>query len=311
MTEFFRAVRSPLTSEQLRPLSDDCEYVEIATPVTARDLRSLAGLMAEHPRVALYVGGSDSVGDLEFLSHFPWLTSFTADVFTLESFEGLRHLSGDLEYLSLGATRSSKPSLAPLEGLTGLRQVVLEGHERDFEAVGSLSRLERLTLRSYTLPDLESLTGLDALWSLDLKLGGTTHLAALPRIGRLKYLELWMIRGLSDLSVLTELTELQYLFLQALVNVKALPSLAPLTRLRRVQLYTMKGLTDLTPVSEAPALEELVAVAMQHLEPEAFECFVGHPTLRAASAGLGSDRKNRAVASLLPPAVPASDFVFS
>jgi hypothetical protein len=311
MTEYSRWVRSPLTPEQLTPLSAECELVELATPVTSRDLRSLAAFMADYPLVRLHVSGADTVTDLEFLRDFPWLSGFTAEVITLESFEGLRHLTGDLEFLSLGAARSGKPSLAPLEGLTGLREVRLEGHERDFDRVGALSRLERITLRSYTLADLESLTGLDALWSFDMKLGGTTNLAALPRIGRLKYLELWMIRGLSDLSVLSELTDLQYLFLQALVNVKTLPSFAPLARLRRVQLYTMKGLADLTPICEAPALDELVAVGMQQLQPAAFQCFVGHPTLRAASAGLGSDRKNRAVASLLPLAVPASGFEFS
>ena len=62
----------------------------------------------------------------------------------------------------------------------------------------------------------------------------------------------------------------------------------------------MKGLRDLTPVAAAPALEELMAIDMGHLTPEAFRPFVGHPTLRAVRIGLGSKRKNAAAQHLLP-----------
>ena len=41
---------------------------------------------------------------------------------------------------------------------------------------------------------------LTRLLSLDIKLGGTTNLGLLPRIGRLRYLELWLIRGLADIG---------------------------------------------------------------------------------------------------------------
>ena len=51
---------------------------------------------------------------------------------------------------------------------------------------------------------------------------------------RLKYLELWQIRGLSDISVVSSLSDLQYLFLQALRNVDGIPDLSRLTRLRKV-----------------------------------------------------------------------------
>lgn len=36
--------------------------------------------------------------------------------------------------------------------------------------------------------------------ALDIELGGTKGLGLLPRVGRLRYLELWMVKGLSDLS---------------------------------------------------------------------------------------------------------------
>jgi hypothetical protein len=67
---------------------------------------------------------------------------------------------------------------------------------------------------------------------------------------------------------------------------------------------------DMRPVAKAPGLEELFAVDMQHLEPDAFQPFVGHPTLRRATIGLGSDRKNKAVAQLLGLTPAQGEFTF-
>jgi hypothetical protein len=167
-----------------------------------------------------------------------------------------------------------------------------------------------LTLRSITLPDLALLLPMCDLLSLDLKLGGTKNLDLLPEVGQLRYLELWMVRGLSDLSAIAQVQTLQFLFLQALKQVTELPSLAALSELRRVHLETMKGLNDLSPVAHAPQLLELEAVDMRHLRPEAFAPFVGHPTLRFSTIGLGSLRKNEAVSALLglPRVAAAFDF---
>jgi hypothetical protein len=38
---------------------------------------------------------------------------------------------------------------------------------------------------------------------------------------------------------------------------------------------------------------------MRHIQPEALRPFVGHPTLKRALVGLGSQRKNGAAESLL------------
>ena len=62
-----------------------------------------------------------------------------------------------------------------------------------------MTSLEELTLGSITLPDLVLLLPLENLLALDIKLGGTSDLALLPRVGQLRYVELWMIKGLSDI----------------------------------------------------------------------------------------------------------------
>jgi hypothetical protein len=97
----------------------------------------------------------------------------------------------------------------------------------------------------------------------------------------------------------SELPELEVLFLQALKNVTVLPDFARCRKLRHVGLDTMKGLRDVSPLATAPSLQSFSAVSMQHLHPEDFTCLRDITTLRQVRVGLGSDRKNRAVDDLL------------
>ena len=125
----------------------------------------------------------------------------------------------------------------------------------------------------------------------------------LPRVGELRYLELWMIRGLTDVTAVGRIPSLRALFLQALRQVEALPDFREATELRRVRLETMKGLRDLRPLATAPSLEGVELIDMRHLQPEDLAPLVGLPHLQAVTPGLGSRRKNDAAATLLglPP----------
>ena len=121
----------------------------------------------------------------------------------------------------------------------------------------------------------------------------------LPRIGELRYLELWLIRGLDDVRPVGELPGLRSLFLQALRGVETLPDLSRCVELRRVRLETMKGLRSLAPLATAPALRDLILVDLPQLTPHDLEPLVGLPSLRAVTLALGSVRRNEAARRLL------------
>lgn len=298
---FLRQVKSPITDDQLSPLDPRCRCVQFAAPLTESDHIKLAEFLAAYPNVPLRIYGhySESLPNLAFLRHYPFISGFQVDVFLLRSTEGVEHLPESLEFFGFGQTKTRNISLDFLRRFGRLKDLYLEKHTKEIEAISTLSHLEQLTLRSVTLPDLRLLLPLRHLWSLDIKLGGTKDLRLLPQIGGLKYLELWMIKGLQDLSVIAEVPTLQNLFLQALKNVTVLPSFRNLRHLRRVTLDTMKGVADLSPIADAPNLEELLVVAAHHLNPDDFKPFMGHPKLKAATIGLGSTRKNEQVEKLL------------
>ena len=296
---FIRELRSPITEDQLRPLDPRCHVVQFNAPLTDGDFAKVARFLEADLSIPLRIyGHHGNSPDLAFLRYFPFLKGFQADVFEIQSWDGLRYLPDSLEFLALGATRR-KLSLAPIARFSRLTDLFLEGHSNDIAVLSGFPHLTYLTLRSTTLRDLAMLRPLRNLRSLALKLGGTNRLALLRALSGIRYLELLMVRGLADVSVVADLPELRYLFLQDLKNVRSLPSFRSLRELRRCDIENLKGLSDITPIAEAPNLEELILVNMGHLSVESLACFRAHPTLKAASIGLGSKRRNEQAATLL------------
>jgi hypothetical protein len=236
---------------------------------------------------------------VEFIESLTNIERLSVGIYRLESFDFLLSVNPErLTHLRLGATFSKKPRLKVLERFSSIQQLYVERQNKDTDVIGELKLLQDLTLRSITVPSLGFLNDLPKLWSLDIKLGGTTNLGALASIKGVKYLELWQIKGLNDLSPIAEMFGLQYLYLQALRNVERLPDLSRLTALRRIVLDNMKGLTDLTSLATAPALEELLYISAQGREPNQFAELLAKGKLKRMLVGFGSDRKNAEIKAL-------------
>jgi hypothetical protein len=92
-----------------------------------------------------------------------------------------------------------------------LRKLYIEGQQNGIAVLGELQGLEDVTLRSISTPGLEYVSNLPRLLSLDIKLGGIQNLSAISGKQSIKYLELWQIKGLSDISVVSSLTGLPFL----------------------------------------------------------------------------------------------------
>ncbi|MBT8479593.1 MAG: hypothetical protein KJO06_11785 [Gemmatimonadetes bacterium] len=301
-----RVFSGPPSEEDLRPLEPDVKQILIRKSLDQADYDRIGDLCAGRDDLHLFIQNRDE--DVSVLEAFPRLRSFEVASLRLRSLAGLECAAATLESLTVSDTLKTV-RLDPLNQLDRLRHLHLDGHRSGIEVIAGLTGLERITLRSVTLPDLSVLVPLEKLWWFALKLGGTKDLGLLPKIGRLRYLEIWRVRGLKDLQALGSLPHLESLHLQSMGRVTQLPSLAGAVSLRRVVLDSMKGITDLAPLASAPVLEDLFLVSMGHLEPEAVLPFVDHPTLRAAVLGLGSMKKNEAAAELLPLPNPG-DFEF-
>jgi hypothetical protein len=318
-------VNDDLSRRETMRLADDpnLKVIQTVQPLSPKTWKRLnESVFEKRPDVECRVYGHyTSECDLSFTQHIPHVRRFAADslrtatnvealaklrdleslslgIYEMESFEVLQALPSGLHRLSLSDTRSKKPDLAPLARFKSLRTVYLEGHTKNIEVLSELRSLEDVTLRSTTTADLSFLTPLVNIWSLDIKLGGTTNLGAIAGLTGIKYLELWQIRGLTDIGVISDLPGLQNLFLQSLPHIKTLPSLDRSARLRRVVLENMKGITDLSSLEHAPALEDFGYVGARGKDPSLLLPVLRNKAVSRVWAGFGSEKKNKEFARL-------------
>jgi hypothetical protein len=230
---------------------------------------------------------------VEAIAALSSLESLSLGIFDLKDFSVLERISSRLTTLSLGATRSKKPGLAPLSRFPSLRVLYLEGHSKDIKVLSDLSELEDVTLRSITTPDLTYLEPLPKLWSLDMKLGGIRSFKGIEGKLGIKYLELWQVRDLRDIDVVSTLPDLQNLFLQSLPHIEAVPQLRDSAGLRRVVIENLKGLRDFTALETAPALEEFALIDGRKQTPQQLLPALRNPRVQRITAGFGSDRNNQ------------------
>lgn len=220
------------------------------------------------------------------------LTSLTIDISNLESFDFLDQVSPKLTQLGLGTTFSKKPTISAIGRFEDLRFLYLEGQQKGIQSLRELRNLEKVVLRSISTSDVGYLEGLEKLWSVDVKLGGIKNLDSLAVLKNLKYLELWMVRGLNDLSFISKIHSLQNLFLQSLKQVSVLPDFSFCPQLRRIYLEDLKGLVDLSSLEFAPQLEEFSYTVALNQKPENLLPVLRNPSLQSVHCGFGSIKKN-------------------
>lgn len=238
---------------------------------------------------------------VESVAQLPNLQSLSIEIDNLQNFDFLESLPNDeLRKLSLGATKSRKPTLRHLRRYGKLQTLRLDGQQKDIEIISKLSCLESLTLRCITLTDLAFLRDIPQLQSLSITLGGTNNLSALAGMDQLQFLELRQIRGLSDLSAISSMHGLRSLFLENLPHVTAIPDLSRLRALRKIVLDNLKGLKNISSLAQASELEELNHASANGIAPAHYAKLLTQKTLKQINVGFGSNHKNIEFQKLLP-----------
>jgi hypothetical protein len=288
----YRWIRSGDAAE-LVPLSAATQRVIVETELDASTWQRVADLLEPRPDVELSIQRG---ADLEMLRWFPALTRLDVGSLRLRTLEGIGHVHGSIERLTLGDTLRPV-SMAPLAGAPRLERLGVNGSWRHPETLATLTSLRRLGIGSV---EVEWLLPMRRLERFTSGLGTIRGIERLPEVGRLESIELYRLRGPHDLAVLAHIPTLQTLDLASTRAIERLPSFAESRSLTWVALGSMRGITDLRPLAAAPSLQVLLLVDMPQLAIDDLRPLVGHPTLRAGIWGLGSLRKNAEAAALLP-----------
>jgi hypothetical protein len=150
------------------------------------------------------------------------------------------------------------------------------------EDVEWLALVECLTLWHVKVPT-GLLARLAKLWWLDIRGGSARNLEVAKGATDLRYLAVNQVRGMCDLSVVSEMTNLRYLDLYGLRQVTELPSLSALAKLEHTSLGQMRGLLSLRGLLDAPQLRELLFIRQVNVTAEDVDAIVNHPTIKQFS----------------------------
>ena len=221
------------------------DRLQFDQPLPEEVLDAAAAALERHPEVALRAFGDGGVDpSLEWLSRFPKLRRLSVELFTVESFAPIAHLTA-LREVHVGATRSSRPSLDFVAGLPDLVELSFEGHgAKGFEAVAGAERLTTLRVRKPKMKSLDPLAGHGSVEVVTMALGGLTDLTPLATLPRLREVDLLEVRGLGGRDL------------------DALSGCAALTRLG---LFALRGVDDLGALGGGPVVESLEALTLDRL----------------------------------------------
>jgi hypothetical protein len=225
---------------------------------------------------------------LDFLEHFRGLNHLRVSLPNLSSLEPLVHVQDTLETLSIaGFEKPNKTSLAPLSQCLHLKSLGLTRMTKDVGVVWQLPNLEQLSFTGYNDRDLQPSNPHKKLRTIYLGFGGMEHIDLVGQMPNLAAIEIFRVKGLTDLSPLSSLTKLQYVALGDLSRITQFPNCSALRKLRRVYLDTLNGLEDLSGLLLAPALEDLIAVNCR-VQPDVVMPLAKHRKLKRATIGLSS-----------------------
>jgi hypothetical protein len=309
-----------LTKNDLEKLVSNhkARSIQFASPLENKEIDLLEKIVfSKRPDILLRIFGHyGEICDLtRYIANIPSLRNFSADclmdakgiesiiklknieslgigIFNLDNFDFLNYLNPSIKEIYLHQTRTKKLNISSLGRFKALEYLYLEGQQKGIESISQLKNLNKIVLRSISTPNLDYLQGLNKLWSVDIKLGGIKNFDALKTLSNLKYLELWQIRDLSDLSFISNLTGLQNLFIQSLKQVQKLPVLETLISLRRIYLENLKLLKDMSSVKFAPSLEEFIYVLAENQIPENLIPVLENQNLQSVFCRFGSIKKN-------------------
>lgn len=142
-----------------------------------------------------------------------------------------------------------------------------------------LASVERLVLWNVEIPP-GFIAGLDKLWWLDVRGGSASNLRMASGASKLRYLAVNQVRGMRDLSVVSEMLNLRYLALYGLPQVTNLPSFSSHDKLEHASIGQMSGLLSITGVLEAPRLRQLQLIKRIGVSADDVERIVSHPAIK-------------------------------
>ncbi|AYL96245.1 hypothetical protein [Mucilaginibacter celer] len=265
-------------------LDDNKEViVQFSSEVNSSDvlskLNEIAGKYDENLTIRFY-GSSRNSFDCSILDQIPEVKSLSIDCLrqahNLERITSLRNLKKmgigifelketdilsaknlqNVNRLYLFDTKTKALNLKYLSSYKNLEYLIVAGHTKNIEAIGSLKKLNHLSLNSISKVPLSFVNELPILSKLNIILGGRDSISEIDG-KNIENLNLTWIRGLNNLENIGRFHKLKTLLVEDQIRLPKIHFDKELNNLTDIKVLNCKTLTSLTGLENLPALHQL------------------------------------------------------
>jgi hypothetical protein len=164
----------------------------------------------------------------------------------------------------------------------------------DFIFLSKMSHVRHLYLNQVKFKDQQTLIYLKDLKSLVLINGNVNHLEFLSQLKNMEVLEIGRIKGLKEISFISDLTQLKSFNLNNQAQVQKLPDFSGNKELKSVSLITLKSMLDISNLNQLEKLEELAFHGLSNeLEPKQFHFLKECKHLKTVRFNFNTKEKNK------------------
>jgi protein phosphatase 1 regulatory subunit 7 len=171
------------------------------------------------------------------------------DILSAKNFQNLNRLY-------VFDTKTKALNLEYLSSYKYLDYLIVAGHTKNIEAIGSLKKLEQLSLNGISKVPLSFVNELPLLHTLNIILGGRDNITEIEG-NNIENLNLTWIRGLNDLEDISRFHKLKTLLVQDHIRLPKIHFDKGLTKLTDIKILNCKTLASITGLENLPELHQL------------------------------------------------------
>ena len=220
------------------------------------DLKGIIGLT--HVK-SLYIDSLRDVDNFNLLTNFKELEALSVGYYHLKDTEflSLENLK-NLRVLTLMETKSKSLNLEHLSKMTKLSSLIISGHNKNIEAIGSLVHLKKLNLNSISKVSLNFINQLQELEELNIALGGRKNIDEIGEMNSLRILSIIRVRGFNSMNNLERFNSLEKLNIEDNINLLEVDFSRASDKLNELKIINCKTLNNAKSIAVSKGLQTLV-----------------------------------------------------
>ena len=161
-----------------------------------------------------------------------------------------------LTELILTETKTRALNLQYLKDYQNLKSLIIGGHTKNINALGSLKDLEYLSLNSIKKTSVEFINSLKKLKTLKFILGGRENINEIND-NQIEHLEIVWVRGFDDISNIDKFKKIKFLLLEDNIKLEKIEFNTKMPTLKTLSISNCKSLNSLEGLENLSSLERI------------------------------------------------------